>query len=80
MSGSFSIGNIGIISAPTTAMKMEITDDRIDGDVLLEPGIDLARLACETAEAARRSAASLDSGAGSETLLTLVDYVARRAS
>ena len=50
----------------------------IDGDVLLEPAVDLQRLACESAEAARRSAASLDAGASGETLLALIDYVARR--
>jgi octaprenyl-diphosphate synthase len=60
-------------------LLFQITDDMIDGDVLLEPSVDLARLACESADAARRSAASLGAGASGDTLLALVDYVARRA-
>ncbi len=60
-------------------LLFQITDDLIDGDVVLEPSVDLRRLACESAEAARRSAASLDAGASSEVLLSLVDYVAGRA-
>ncbi len=60
-------------------LLFQITDDMIDGDVLLEPGVDLQRLACESAEAARHSVASLDAGASGESLLALIDYVARRA-
>jgi len=60
-------------------LLFQIADDMADRDIVLGPAVDLERLACANARAARISLESFCGSACGGALLALVDSVAARA-